>query len=163
MFDRGRFVKFAAKYNEGAHLPASQDPRLAPAVHFCTLVVGDICMEHVPQSKGQSLHADPPPPQPVLEAVHQGVAKALDLLHEKDPVFGDLREPNVLYLPEGGGRVLLVDFDAVGRDGMDRFSACLNPEAGLGVVRWQIVERAHNCENLKRLVGGLSCRMSRAW
>ena len=38
-----------------------------------------------------------------------------------------------LYLLDCGC-ILLVDFDGVGRDGADRYSAYLNPNAGLGVV-----------------------------
>lgn len=39
--------------------------------------------------------------------------------------------------------MLFVDFDGVGRDGVDRYSTCLNPEAGLGVAGWQIMEKSH--------------------
>jgi hypothetical protein len=48
--------------------------------------------------------------------------------------------------------VLLADFDGAGRDGRDRYSACLNPAARLGVSRWQIMEKAHDGEILKRLM-----------
>ncbi|KAF9649126.1 kinase-like protein [Thelephora ganbajun] len=57
--------------------------------------------------------------------------------------FGDLRETN-LYLEEDGGcQVLLIDFGGVGRDGMDKYSACLNPAAGSGLDRWQEIDK-HN-------------------
>ena len=72
----------------------------------------------------------------MLEVVRRDVSKALDLLPDRGLVFGDLREPNVLYSSEDGGRMLLDDFDGVGRDEVDRYSTCLNPEAGLGVARW---------------------------
>jgi hypothetical protein len=70
-------------------------------------------------------------------------------------VFGDLREMNMLYLAEDD-RALLVDFDGVGRHGESRYSACLNPDAGLGVARLQIMEKAHNTENFGGLMGRLS-------
>ncbi|KAF9648791.1 hypothetical protein BDM02DRAFT_3114786 [Thelephora ganbajun] len=156
------FVKFAAKYHEAAHrLLADQDPPLAPALYFCARVIGDmymVVMEYIPKSRGQTIfsHFSTPPPQAVSGAVYRDVCKALDLLHERDLVFGDLREGNLLYLPKDGGRVLFIDFDGVGRDGMDRYSACLNPEAGLGVKRRQIMEKAHDRENLRRLMERLS-------
>ena len=155
-------VKFTAKYHEKAHrLLASNN--LAPTLHFCARVVGDmymVVMEYVPKSKGQSLYAAPPPSPSALEVIRQGIGQALDLLHKEGLVFGDLREGNMLYLPEGEGRVLLVDFDGVGEDGKGRYSATLNPEADLGVVRWQIMERVHDRENLERLMGRLSRRAS---
>jgi len=158
-------VKFSAKYHEDAHrLLAGANPPLAPALHFCTRVIGDMCMvgmEYVPKSEGQSLFFASPP-QPALEGVRKGIDRALDLLHEKGLVFGDLRESNVLYLPKDGGRVLLVDFDGVGRDGKDRYSACLNPEANLGVVRGQIMEKEHDRINLEGLMARLISRVSRA-
>ena len=58
----------------------------------------------------------------------------------------------MLYLPEDGGRVLPVDFYGFGQDGTNRYSACLNPEAGLGVARGQIMEKSHDRENLKWLM-----------
>ena len=34
----------------------------------------------------------------------------------------------MLYSSEDGGRMLLDDFDGVGRDEVDRYSTCLNPK-----------------------------------
>ncbi|KAF9644455.1 hypothetical protein BDM02DRAFT_3212847 [Thelephora ganbajun] len=159
------FVKFAAKYNEGAHrLLANQNPPLAPALYFCARVVGDmymVVMEYMPKSKGQSIGSRSstdglPPPAVVL----RDVSKGLDLLHERNLVFGDLRETNLLYLAGDGGQVLFVDFGGVGRDGMDKYSACLNPGAGLGVDRGQVMEKVHDRQNLGRLMERLSRRMS---
>ena len=148
-------VKFSAKYHEGAHrLLASADPPLAPTLHFCTHVLGDmymVVMEYIPKSKGQSLFVAPQP-QSALESIRKDIEKALNLLHGDDLVFGDLREPNVLYLPDGEGRALLVDFDGVGRDGKDEYSACLNPEAKLGVARGQIMKKEHDRRNLEELM-----------
>jgi hypothetical protein len=154
-------VKFAARYHEDAHrLLAAQHPPLAPALHFCKRVIGDmymVVMEYIPKSRGRPL-SSLLPRQSSSKAVDLGVTKALNLLHEEGLVFGDLRETNVLYLPEGEGRVLLVDFDGVGQDGMDRYSASLNTKAGLGVRKWQIMEKSHDEKNLKRLMERLSAR-----
>ena len=96
-------------------------------------------MEYIPESRGRSL-SGLRPLEFSSKAIDLGVTKALNFLHEQDSVFGDLREPNVLYLPEGEGRVLLVDFDGVGQDGVDRYSATLNPKARSGVRQRQIME-----------------------
>jgi len=120
-----------------------------------------VVMEYIPASKGQSLYAGPPPSPSALEAIGQGVGQALDLLHKEGLVFGNLREGNMLYLPEGEGRVLLVDFDGVGQDGKDRYSASLNPDTELGVVRWQIMEKVHDLSNLEQLMKRLSRMVSK--
>jgi len=148
-------VKFSAKYHEDAHLLlANAKPPLAPILHFCARVVGDmymVVMEYIPKSEGQSLFAAPPPP-PALEGIRKDIKRALDLLHENGFVFGDLRESNVLYLPKDGGRVLPVDFDNVGEHGKGKYSACLNPEAKLGVARGQTMDKDHDHKNLERLM-----------
>jgi len=46
------------------------------------------------------------------------VRNAIDALHEKNLVFGDLREPNVLF---SGGKVFLIDFDWAGKEGEARY------------------------------------------
>ena len=156
------FVKFTAKYHEDAHrLLAQQDPPLAPALYFCARVIGDVymvVMEYIPQSKGRPIHqysSGPALPQNLPEIVERDVSKALKLLHGQDLVFGDLREPNLLYLADpDGGRILLVDFDAVGLDGEARYSACLNPNADYcaGVDRGQIMKKEHDRDNLRELL-----------
>jgi len=159
------FVKFAPTYNEDAHrLLADHDPPLAPALHFCARVIGDmymVIMEYIPESRGRSVHSfnfkdASPLPKDLPQVIERDVSEALRLLHGKRWVFGDLREPNLLYLP-GGGRVMLVDFDDVGLDGEARYSACLNLNAGFcpGAQRGQIMKMEHDYENLKLLLGGL--------
>ena len=152
------FVKFTAKYNPTAHhLLANHKPPLAPVLHSCTRVIGDMFMVVMQYLPGTSLLDVPLPlPASAHEAVHRDVSRALELLHGHDLVFGDLREANLLYLPEEGGHVLLVDFDSVGRDGEDRYPACLNSDAGLGVDRLQIMEKSHDIENFGRLMDRLS-------
>ena len=156
-------VKFTTKYHKKAHRLLAAN-NLAPTLHFCTRVIGGmymVVMEYIPTSKGQSLYAAPPQSLSALEVIRQGVSQALDLLHKEGLVFGDLREGNMLYLPEGEGRVLLVDFDGVGQDGKDRYSASLNPDTELGVVRWQIMEKVHDRKNLEQLMRRISRRVSK--
>lgn len=155
-------VKFTVKYNAAAHhLLASHDPPLAPTLYSCKRVIGDmfmVVMQYIPESEGTSLCTRSLLPPSALKIIQQDVSHALELLHREKFVFGDLRESNILYLPNKG-RALLVDFDSVGQDGKDRYSACLNPEAGLGVVRLQIMEKSHDAKNLQRLIDRLSRRL----
>ena len=151
-------VKFAVKYNEAAHrLLADHKPPLAPTLHSCTRVIGDmfmVVMQYVPGVP--LLDVLLPLPAATHEAVRRDVSEALELLHGQDLVFGDLREANILYLPEDGGRAMLVDFDGVGRDGEDRYSACLNLGLRFGVARLQIMEKSHDVKNFTRLMERLS-------
>ena len=149
------------KYNEDAHrLLAEQDPPLAPALYASIRVIGNmfmVVMQYVSPSEVNDLVELPPRPNP--GAIRQHISNALDLLHAKQFVFGDLREQNVSYLPDD--RILLVDFDGVGVHGTSRYSACLNPRAGLGVDRNQIMEKSHDIQNLERLMERLSERLIR--
>ena len=150
-----------------ARLLASQNPPPAPTLHFCTRVIGDmyiVVMEYIPGSRGSSVDpkaGGPPLPKNLQEVINLGVREALCLLHQKGWVFGDLQEPNLLYLPDrDGGRVLLVDFEAVGPDGEARYSSCLNPNAKLctSANRGMVMKKAHDYENLQLLLKRLPGR-----
>ena len=156
------FVKFAVQYNEAAHrLLAGQKPPLAPALYFCARVVGDmymVVMEYIPESKGGSIDrvsGRSPLRRNLPQLVERDISKALKLLHGSGWIFGDLREPNILCLLDSDGdRLLLVDFDTVGEDGVSRYSGLLNPLALLcnGAKRGQIMEKEHDSENLEDLL-----------
>ena len=157
------FVKFTAHYNEAAHrLLADHDPPLAPALHFCGRVIGDLYMVVMEYIAGASplLGFFPPSPLPRTprpEVVRKTITKALELLHKQDIVFGDLRPLNILHLRDDD-RVFLVDFDWAGKDGEARYSPCLNEELDLGadVVRWAVMKKSHDTENLERVMKWLS-------
>jgi len=105
-------IKFAERCSAAARrLLASHV--FTPALYSCKRAIGDILMvimQYISRSEGTSLHHASLPP-PALEAIRRDITQALELLHEEDPVFGDLRESNVLYLPDEG--CVLVDFEDV--------------------------------------------------
>lgn len=57
---------------------------------------------------------------------------------------------NALYLPKDDRA--LIDFDGVGKNKEDRYSPCLDIHLGLGVDRWQIIEKSHDVANLERVM-----------
>jgi tRNA A-37 threonylcarbamoyl transferase component Bud32 len=57
------------------------------------------------------------------------VRRAMNLLHENDYVFGDLRPSNI-FKPTDGTRVVLVDFGLCGQDGVGRYPPFRNQEFG---------------------------------
>jgi len=153
------FVKFAAKYNATAHhLLANNEPPLAPTLYSCTRVIGGMFMAVMEYLPGASLRDVPLPlPAAAYEAVRRDTSRALELLHEQDLVFGDLQEENLLYLPEDGGRALLVDFESVGRDGKDMYRPSLGPDVGPRVDRlWEIMEKSDDTGDFWRLMDRLS-------
>ena len=162
-------VKFTPKYNEAAHrMLAGQTPPLAPKLFSCRRVIGGlwmVVMEYLSDAK-PLYHFFPQsslrPPSPDVRIVQRDLSKALELLHNEDFVFGDLRGANVLYSPKDGGRAFLVDFDGVGKHGEDRYSSCLNLKLGLGVARWEIMDKSHDTSNLERIIAWLRPRVPNA-
>ena len=117
-------VKFAAKYNQDAHRRLAE-AGLAPKLWFCERVadVGGlyvVVMDYVELDDITSLHDDYP-------GVIHSLRRAVQLLHEDDLVFGDLREPNILVCGNGSdASVMLVDFDWCGKEGEARYPCSIN-------------------------------------
>ena len=99
-------VKFTEAYGEDAHKIAHAGG-FAPQLHYCEKVdsVGMwvVVMDFVTSGDDSAS----------LPSVAESLRNAVRTLHDKDFVFGDLREPNVLVTKEG--RVQLIDFDWCGR------------------------------------------------
>jgi len=84
------------------------------------------------------------------------VEEAVFLLHKVGLVFGDLREPNILYAASEDSlkcRVVLVDFDLSGKDDESRYQASLNPSDTWAeeVIGYEIVRKVHDLWQLDRL------------
>ena len=90
--------------------------------------------------------------------VYQDIHDAIKLLHSNDLVFGDLRTPNIMVVPNGSGsdarcRDVLMDFDWVGTHGIGRYPASL--DTGLvdwvsGIKRYGIMDKAHDIAMLNK-------------
>jgi len=144
-------VKFVPTYNELAHTTlASNDPPLAPTLHSCNRVIGGMYMVVTQYIRSPSLLTTPPASS--RGAIERDITRALLLLHEKDLVFGDLWEGNVLYSQADGGRAFLVDFDRVGRDREGVYPAYFKHGADLGVDRGQLMKKIHDTRNLQELL-----------
>lgn len=101
-------VKFTTRYNEKAHRLLA-DNKLAPKLHFCGRVIGDLYMVVMDRVDGKSIWQLQVEGTPIPAVVLEKVEEAVDRLHENHIVFGDLRDPNILYVDEHS--VMLVDFD----------------------------------------------------
>ena len=148
-------VKFTPTYNEEAHRLLARHS-LAPALHHCARVIGGmymVVMDYIADARPLPFSFPPPDVSlpPDASPIREALTKALGLLHNDGLVFGDLRESNILYSSEGN-RVYLVDFDWAGRNGVDRYSACANSEAGVGIKNWEILVKEYDLANLKRIM-----------
>ena len=150
--DQQVIVKFTARYNEEVHRLLTK-ARLAPELHFCERVIGDLYMVVMDRVHGKSIWQLQVDKIPIPAIVSERVEDAVRLLHANDIVFGDLREPNILY-DASNDRVVLVDFDWAGKDGKSRYPATLNRGNvwAEDVVAYSIMRKDHDMWQLKRLI-----------
>ena len=144
-------VKFTARYNAKAHhILASAG--FAPKLHFCGRVVGGLYMVVMDRVDGKSLWQIQTDETPIPTIVLEHVRQAVHLLHQQNIVFGDLRDPNILY-DASKSCTLVVDFDWPGEDGVSRYPATLNPtnQWPEEVLPYGIMHKAHDLWQLKRL------------
>ncbi|KDQ56619.1 hypothetical protein JAAARDRAFT_194606 [Jaapia argillacea MUCL 33604] len=136
-------VKFVRRYGHEAHQEVAKCGLAPQLLYFgdidpTGLSYGGLRMVVMEYVEGETVHE-------VLKAralpttFSEQLKAAIDHLHEKDFVFGDLRQPNVMV--SKGGKVQLIDFDWAGREGEARYPACISnsvdwPEGveGLGKI-----------------------------
>ncbi|GLB43825.1 hypothetical protein LshimejAT787_1500090 [Lyophyllum shimeji] len=118
---------------------------MAPALRYC----GQID-ESTPYSDWQMLVMDYFDGRPSyqndahrLREVYDVVVKAVDLAHQEDFVFGDLRPPNVLI--NGEGEIRLIDFEWAGKEGQVRYPAYMSTMLWVdGVGLMAAITKAHD-------------------
>jgi serine/threonine protein kinase len=155
-------VKFVDRYGERAHRVLAEEglapkilycgsPRLEdsegqPSYHSLLMVV----MEYV---NGEPLFsAKLGANTETLQRVRDEVRRALDLLHSKGLVFGDLRPPNVMVT--NATEVKLIDFDWAGEHGQAKYPHLISPNVDwpAGVRALDIIEYSHDLDMLDRLL-----------
>jgi serine/threonine protein kinase len=115
-------IKFVERYGEEAHRLLAQQHLAPQLVYFGRVGVHDddptfgelrmVVMEYV---DGFTLHEVKRVPLSAKEEV----ARALQILHDKDHVFGDLRRQNVMITKNE--EVKLIDFDWAGKENETRY------------------------------------------
>lgn len=73
-------------------------------------------------------------------------------------VFDDFQQLNILYSAEDN-RVFLVGFDGASKYEENRYYPCPNPELGLGVSKWQIMEKPYDRANLERVISSSTVKI----
>jgi len=148
-------VKFTTRYNEEAHRLLAEH-QLAPRLHVCARVVGNLYMVVMDRVDGKSIWQLQVEGTPVPSVVSKKVEEAVKLLHDNDIVIGDLRDPNILYVAskgEGEGCVVLVDLDWSAKDDVGRYTAALNTNHAWceDVHPYGIMRKFHDLWQLNRL------------
>jgi hypothetical protein len=149
-------VKFTAQYSEDAHRCLANQG-LAPPLYFCERVVGGLYMVVMEHVEAESLWRLRLQHKLIPPIVLTKVEEALNILHNAGIVFGDLRDPNILFAASDDaaseGRVFLVDFDWPGMDGEHRYPATLNRENGYHseVLPFGVMRKVHDLFMLEKL------------
>ncbi len=163
-------VKFCERYGEDAHRTLA-NVGLAPRLHYCSKVVGDVfmvVMDFVNGRDAYNVFKHRNLPRTVLD----DVKRALGKLHDERLVYGDLRRPNIMLVEEAKSRDdddsedenayewrgLLIDFDWSGRVGVAKYPPTLNTS---GEIKWaKGVEPAteikpkHDLDMLEKIIHG---------
>ena len=155
--DNDVIVKFTARYHEKAHRILA-GAGLAPKLHFCERVVGGLYMVVMDRVDGKSLWQLQIDKTPIPTVVLEHVRQAMSLLHKQNIVFGDLRDPNILY-DASKGCTWIVDFDWPGVDGVSRYPVTLNStnQWHEDVSPYGLMHKAHDLWQLERLENFCQC------
>ncbi|KAF9447623.1 hypothetical protein P691DRAFT_106247 [Macrolepiota fuliginosa MF-IS2] len=148
-------VKFTHSYHGGAHkLLAAQ--KLAPVLYHCRwekdveMIV--VIMEFV--KNGDCIPDMLPSDR--RDVYNKSLQRAVETLHGKQWVFGDLRAPNVLFAGEG---VRLIDFEWCGTEGRVRYPPAINLNMkdvmhwSPDVTRGGLIKKEHDVHMLRKLTG----------
>jgi hypothetical protein len=155
-FGRNLVVKFVRKYNSEAHKLLANS-KLAPTLHYAgPSGVPDlqmIVMDMIGEKNAAYLTYSGK--QVMTPENCRRVSRAIELLHQSDYVFGDLRLGNILIGEKD--EAYLVDFDWCGRDGIDTYPAEINDSGEVrwaeGMRRFYPMQKAHDLEMLRVLLG----------
>lgn len=142
-------VKFTVRYHEEAHRILATKG-LAPVLHFCIPLVGNMFMIIMDYVDGTPLHLATKKPEN-HDKICNDLETAVRTLHEHDLVFGDLRDANIIVRPGGA---MLIDFDWVGKHRVDRYPASWNNQAdrwAAEVDRRVVMDKDHDLVMLGRL------------
>jgi hypothetical protein len=125
-------VKFSRRYSIEAHV-ALADQHLAPRLlGFDRLENSDIDMVVMDYVQGVTLWQAKRQDREMSLNMFDDLGKALQVLHEKKHVFGDLRDTNVMILDNAGAhRVNLVDFDWAGEHDKSTY-----PQMNMIGIKW---------------------------
>lgn len=149
-------VKFVTTYGTDAqHLLSAKG--YAPKLYDCVPVIGRRIMVIMERVNGKPMNTFPRNSLP--SSVFEDIAEALNILHARNIVFGDLRDMNVMVLDEDSkGRIgaQLIDFDWADKNGKAFYPATINPalfglELHKDVSERELIRKEHDNYSLNHL------------
>lgn len=118
-------IKFARRYSKDAHLHCAE-LGFAPKLRGFELLPGDwymIVMDHL---VGYDVLADLPDTDRLPRSAVEAIGTQLKTLHARQMVHGDIRDTNVLVKKDDRTKLMLVDFDWAGVEGIARYPPYVN-------------------------------------
>lgn len=149
-------VKFVERYGKDAHELLAQNS-FAPKLYYC----GDIWHDNSVANKGCG-----PRKMVVMEYIrgrpvthrdcvkhHDALTHAIDLLHSRKMVHGDLRSPNVMVTDDQNCPIQILDFDWAGMQGEARYPLRLSKgiDWAPSVEDYELIEYEHDKYMLEQL------------
>ncbi|KEP48695.1 putative kinase domain protein [Rhizoctonia solani 123E] len=155
-------VKFVPKYNADAHRLLAKHGFAPQLLYDGTMYPDDqpgpdhimVVMDFVQGANLQS-----PGSSQLPRSVFNDIEAAIKILHSRDFVFGDLREPNMMVLQDSMGRAtgkaMLVDFDWCGKHLEGKYPQKMNMELGWhgDVEPRAVMDKQHDIHMLAELDG----------
>ncbi|KAK0184056.1 hypothetical protein F5146DRAFT_1228893 [Armillaria mellea] len=151
-------VKFAQTYGVEAHELLAQHNLAPPLLHFKHLkedgagygALKIVVMGYVEgMTASKVFNGAALSPNVVVE-----LERALNILHGEGLVFGDLRRPNIMIMPEDN-TVRLIDFDWAGKENEARYPIHLNESKEVkwadGVGSYRKIDKKHDLDMLERI------------
>ncbi|CAE6450431.1 unnamed protein product [Rhizoctonia solani] len=153
-------VKFVRKYNADAHRLLAEHGFAPQLLYDGTMYPDDqpgpdhnmVVMDFIQGADLEALGSSPLP-----RSVFNDIEAAIKLLHGRDFVFGDLREPNVMVLQDlmgrATGKAMLVDFDWCGKHLEGKYPQQMNMELGWhrDVEPRAVMDKQHDTHMLAKL------------
>ncbi|CAE6446212.1 unnamed protein product [Rhizoctonia solani] len=153
-------VKFATRYHSDAHRLLAEEGLAPELLYDGTMYPKDqpgpehfmVVMEYVNGGDLGQSSVHPPP-----LCVSQDVERAIQLLHAKDLVFGDLRMPNIMLEKDKTGLVIgakLIDFEWCGKHHVERYPLSMNQVTltwAPGMRPGQPLDKDHDIKMFHRL------------
>ena len=159
-------IKYVTSYGANAHQHMASKGFAPRLLYYGRINVmpempsyGDLCMVVMEHVKGSTLHEVLDHKTPIPSGFKSDLERAFKHLHGAGYVFGDLRKPNIMVLPEGtpGSTAQLIDFDWSGIEGKVKYPVSISitiPWAN-GVEGLAYIEKEHDEAMLKSLILGL--------
>ena len=153
-------VKFVDQYGERAHHTLAEHelaPKLfyygspcldkEPSYHHLSMAV----MDYIDGDTLASAKKEKKLDEKTMQSVRSKVQRAIEVLHNCQLVFGDLRSPNVMITKTN--EVKLIDFNWAGEEGQARYPSLISSDIkwAAGVEALGVIKKDHDKEMLDRL------------